>query len=55
MSYQIPEQKMLKLGSSGYEIDINAGFGADFVDFLEKYMSTGDLRVLIRVSQSKYR
>ncbi|KAH0545342.1 hypothetical protein FGG08_000641 [Glutinoglossum americanum] len=46
----ISEQKMLKLGSSGYAIDINAGFTTNFVDFLETCMSTGDLKRLIRVS-----
>ncbi|KAI9765394.1 MAG: hypothetical protein M1839_005516 [Geoglossum umbratile] len=54
VAHGIPEEKMLKLGSSGYAIDINAKFDATFVDFLETCMSSGDLKRLIRVRQSEY-
>ncbi|KAI9763380.1 MAG: hypothetical protein M1840_000572 [Geoglossum simile] len=43
----IPEEKMLKLGSSGYAININTGFSETFLDFLETCMSSGNLRRLI--------
>jgi hypothetical protein len=49
IAHRIPKEKMLKLGSSGYAIDINAG-SAPFVDFLETCMTSGDLKCLVRVS-----